>query len=124
MAALTGPQKWLVPLAKGWCLASLCLAGLFLYQNFVSTERGAPSGMEFLGLFLFPFATVLGLFIAWKKRTLGAALAIMAVLGYYAWAYWHLGDLPRQLFHFLVAAPAFLFLVAELLGPNSTASEN
>ncbi len=99
--------------ARIWTVASLSLLSAFIFGD---GERGIwPTPMEWLGIAMFPGGVVAGMLIAWWKETLGGAITIASLAGFYAWHFLRAGQFSAGPWFIILAAPGFLFLMASLL---------
>ncbi len=111
----TAGSRVLSGLARIWSLASIVFVLVFLFGDFLSGHSAKPTAAEWIGLALFPAGVIVGLVVAWFRKGLGGAVAIVSLIAFYLWYFLERGTFPRGPYFLLVAAPGVLFLLSSLL---------
>ena len=106
-------QKGLRWTARSWAAMSLLFLTAFIVGNFRGPGNG-PTFSEWIGLALFPTATIVGLVIAFRKELLGGVVTIASLMGFYLWHFAVSGRLAGGPWFALIAAPGLLFLLVGL----------
>lgn len=107
--------RWM---ARIWSLASLLFVLAFVIGEIFHPSPRPPSESEWVGLALWPIGTVVGVFLAWRHEAWGAALTAACLIAFYAWGLISNAYAPAGPWFVLVAAPAFMFLLAKLSRPS------
>ncbi|MBW8012256.1 MAG: hypothetical protein FVQ83_13635 [Chloroflexi bacterium] len=102
-------------IAKIWGLISIGLLTVLLIGEMVSPHAGEEQVpfIEWVMLFLFPFATVLGMAIAWRWEALGGIISTASFVIFIVLLTADRGELiawPGLAMMLLIAMPGFLFL--------------
>ena len=99
--------------ARIWTAASLLFLSAFIFGD---AEPGNwPTITQWIGLAFFPTGVVIGLLTAFRKEVLGGIIAVVSLIGIYAWCFAVSGRLAVGPWFALIAAPGLLFLIAGLL---------
>ena len=99
--------------AKIWSLFSLGFILMFLIGNALSPKGTMPTTFEwFMLICLFPGGVLTGIALAWKWEFIGSLLSISCLVTFYVIQTFVSGRIPGGPYFFLIAAPAFLFLIS------------
>jgi len=100
--------------ARIWTAASLLFLSAFIFGG---AERSGnwPTITQWIGLAFFPTGVVIGMLTALRKEVLGGVIAVVSLIGIYAWCFAVSGRLAGGPWFALIAAPGLLFLIAGLL---------
>ena len=107
--------KAIIWIARIWSLASIGFVLLFLFGAGLNGHGASPTQAEWIGLAFFPGGVCLGLVIAWFRRRLGGAIAIVSLMAFYLWSLLERGRFPGGPYFVLVAGPGFLFLLSSFV---------
>lgn len=108
--------------ARAWSVLNVLIIFLFAIGQSLRPVGPVPTIQEWIGLALWPVGVAAGLLLAWLRELLGGFLAIGCLVAFYIWNLLRSGHLPRGPFFLLIAAPAFVFLLAGTLSPRSARS--
>lgn len=108
--------------ARAWSVLNVLIIFLFAIGQSLRPVGPVPTIQEWIGLALWPVGVAVGLLLAWLRELLGGILAIGCLVTFYIWNLLRSGHLPRGPFFLLIAAPAFVFLLAGTLSPRSVRS--
>jgi len=116
-----------VPIARWVARVGSVLSILAVFVFAVGEIAGGsgprPTLQEWVGLLLWPIGVCVGLLLAWYREELGGLLALGCLMAFYVWNLLRSRHLPQGPFFFLIAAPAFLFLIAGFLSHRSDVQE-
>jgi hypothetical protein len=107
--------------ARIWTLACLLFLCAFIFGDAERSGRW-PTSTEWIGLAVFPTGIVVGLLIAFRKEFQGGAIAVLSLVGFYIWHFAVSGKLDAGPWFALIAAPGFLFVLANLLSKSRPAT--
>src|SRR5262245_12997766 len=99
--------------ARIWTAASLLFLSAFIFGDVEPWNW--PTITQWIGLAFFPTGVVIGLLTAFRKEVLGGVIAVVSLIGIYAWCFAVSGHLTGGPWFALIAAPGLLFLIAGLL---------
>lgn len=105
----TSLMRWLARLGS---LVSVVLLLLFLIGE--PPSPGQLTFAEWMGLFFFPFGVMVGMLLGWRRETLGGAVTLLSLLGFYMVMYSERGQFPGGLWFALFALPGLIFLACGL----------
>ncbi len=108
---LTTLLSWI---ARIWSLASLVFVLAFVVGELRGGSPRPPNANEWVALAFWPIGVLLGVFLAWRHEALGAALTTACLIAFYSWNLISHGHVPGGPWFVLVAAPAFVLLMARL----------
>lgn len=108
--------------ARAWSVLNVLIVFLFAIGESLRPIGPAPAIQEWIGLALWPVGVAVGLLLAWLRELLGGILTLGCLLAFYIWTLLRSGHLPQGPFFLLIAAPAFVFLLAGTLSPRAARS--
>lgn len=106
---LTVVMRWL---ARMGSLVSVVLLLLFLFGEGLSPVQ--LTFAEWVGLLFFPVGVTVGMLLGWRWETLGGAITLLSLLGFYMVLYSDKGRFPEGFWFALFALPGLIFLVCGL----------
>ena len=109
----TGTRSVMRWVARGWSLLSLGFVAPIVIGEAIRPTATVPVTLrDLIGLSLFPFATCLGMLLAWRWEGLGGAITLGSLVAFYVFMFVMDGRFPGGPFFALVAAPGALFLAS------------
>jgi len=114
----TPAAKALTWFARVWSIASIVFVLFFFFGESLGPGT-KPTAAEWIGLALWPGGVAVGLVVAWFRKGLGGAIAIVSLIAFYVWNLLERGRFPGGPYFLLVAAPGILFLLSSLLSRPS-----
>jgi hypothetical protein len=99
-------------------LSTIVVIALILLM--ATAPSAGPSPSQWIGLFFFPVLLGVGLLIAWRREALGAFVATIGLVGFYAWSALSRGHFARGPWFLVCWAPAVFFFCSWLLRRGSS----
>ena len=91
-------------------ITSLIILGFFAVA--LTEPSGPPTANQIVALVFFPGLLAVGFVLAWWREGLGAAIASLGIVGFYAWSLVSGGHLARGPWFLACWSPALLFAAA------------